>query len=1196
MSRRIPLSVVSLVLLLVSASAWAQFAQRGGIEGTVFDPSGAVVPGTQITLLDVAQNQSRQINADPAGHFEFNNLTAGQYQLTAALQGFESEKSEPVTVNIGAIAHYDFKLHPGAVGESVTVTAEAGGLETDKISIDTNVTTQQLEDLPLNGRNFTSIAALAPGVATYPQSNINPGGTYSVGAMFAMGGTQFTAGGAFQGSRDSGFYVNGVNINDNYESSISFEPSAEALGTGTVQVADFSATIGHDISALTMQTKGGSSKFHGEGFEFMENDDLNAFNPWANAVQIITATPSTKPILHRNQFGGNLSGPIFIPRLMPGLKKRLFFFANYENFIEHDGNQLVTASVPSAAELTGDFSELLGTNPNPIQLYNPFFTTYDASGNSSRPPIPNNRLDQATRLDGSPLIDPGSAAIQKALWPPPNVPNTPSNEVNYVAYQTPGISNYHIDTRFDARITDKDSMFVTWSKSNGLSTLAGGIPPSELYNFPTQDQAYLVTANYVHIFTPRLTNEFIFGTGDGALVTMSSSQFGWDNSSSNPLNTLFQNTGTGITKGVFAVFAGNYTYAVPGSSEVFRAENESYQVSDNLDWVLGRHTLAAGLNYFRKSEIDWDITRNVSFGNYGGFNAFSGSGSLLGYVGGDGMADLEMGLPNNMWVRYTINGGDATSPDYNIIFPAWGMYANDKFRISPKLTVSAGLRYELSIPDYTPNPAAAPCCAIYTPTADGGVLEYPGLASGLPIHYLSAPKLDFAPRLSIAYSLHPQTVIRAGYGIFYDTGASQISNNVGNAIYGTSAAVNYNVNNTTLGVLPDTPTMNLSNIFPAPSSTSLGSFPVTTGPGQGYEGAGQLTGITYYDQKSTPLPYYQRMMLDLQQQVGAHDVFTLSYAGAQGRKGQNETNMNLPPYQTGWIYGGGGGDPTYNAARPNAAGRFGDIYVIRPRLNSFYNAAIVQYRHDFSKGFQVTSNYTWAKTVSDYPWVNTLANNGTSGSGSGGFQYPNLYDRGEGNQSHRHRFVYSGIWSPGYGKKWPEWAKLPLTGWRITGIGTMESGDALTVSNGGPGTPCPSSDSVTTICPTGYGSSAQDGAGFDELSVSGNPNIGHGKKTFLQQFDTAKFSVPAMNVRGNSGLGTVRGPGQNNVDLSIAKTFPLFESLHLEFRADAFNAFNHTQWTGVNTTYPSGSTQFPFGMVNNAREARIGQVGAKLVF
>lgn len=905
--------------------------------------------------------------------------------------------------------------------------------------------------------------------------------------------------------------------------------------------------------------------------------------------------------MHRNQFGGNIGGPVFIPKLLPALKNKLFFFANYEKFIEHDGSQLVTASVPSAAELTGDFSELLGSNPNPVQLYNPFYTTYDASGNSSRPAIINNRLDLARRPDGSPLIDPSVAAIQQALWPAPNVQNTPSNEVNYATYQSSGISNYHIDTRFDARITDKDSMFVTWSRSNGASTLAGGIPPTGLYNFPNQDQAYLVTMNYVHVFNPRLTNEFIFGTGDGALLAPSSSQFAFYNSASSPLNSLFQNTGTGLTKGIFAVNASNSgsasgTYAVPGAGEVFRAENESYQVSDNLDWVLGRHTLTAGMNWFRKSEIDWDVMRNVSFGTYGGFNAFSSSGSFAGYTGGDGMADLEMGLPSNMLVRYTVTGGDATSPDYNIVVPSWGMYVNDKFRITPRLTVSAGLRYELSIPAYTPNPSVAPCCAIYTPTLDGGILKYPGIASGLPIHYLSASKFDFAPRVSFAYTLRPQTVIRAGYGIFYDTGASQNTNSVGNAIYGASSTVNYNLNNVTLDNPVDTPVLNLTNVFPAPLSVSLGTFAVSTGKGEGYQGAGQLAQVTYSDQKSVPLPYYQRMMLDLQQQLGGHDVFTVSYSGAQGRKESNEANSNLPPYQTGWIYGGGVGDPTYNAARPNNAGRFGDIYVMRPNVNAFYNAAIVQYRHDFSKGFQVTSNYTWGKTVSDYPFFNPLGGNGASGGGVAGFVYPNIHDRGEGNQSHRHRFVFSGIWSPGYGKKWPEWAKLPLTGWRITGIGTMESGDALTIMNGGPGNPCPTSDAGTSACPTGYGSSAQDGAGFDELNVTGNPNIGHGQKTFLRQFNTSAFSVPAMNVRGNSGLGTVRGPGQERVDLSIAKTFPVFESLHIEFRADAFNALNHSQWNGINTTYRSGSTQFPFGMVNSAGEARIGQVAAKLVF
>jgi hypothetical protein len=633
MTRRIPLFAVSLLLLLlVSPNIRAQFAQRGGIAGTVSDSSGAVVPGSRITLLDLAHNQSSQIVADASGHFEFDNLAAGQYQLTAVHDGFGTEASEPLTVNIGATTNYNFKLQPGKVSETITVSSEAGGLETDKTSIDTDLSAKQIEELPLNGRNFTSLAALSPGVATYPQPNINPGGTFSVGAMFGVGGTQFTTGGSFEGSRDNGYYVNGVNINDNYESSISYEPSAEAIGTGTIQVSDFSAAVGHDISSMNMQTKGGSSQFHGEAYDFLENTDLNAVNPWTKANDLITGTPITRPILQRNQFGGNLGGPVYIPKLLPGMRNRFFAFANYEKFIEHDGKQLVTASVPSAAETAGNFCELLYLsdcaagdysipNPDPIQLYNPFFTTYGSNGASTRPPILNNRLDQATRADGSPLIDPGAAAIQKALWPLPNIPNTPSNEVNYTAFQTSGISNYHVDTRFDAKITDNDSMFVTWSRQVGTSTVTGGIAPTQLHDFPVQDQGYLVTTNYVHVFTPRLTNEFLFGTGDSGLETLSSAEGAYLNSSSNPLNTLFQNTGTGFTQGILGVYVGPYTQ--PGASEIFRAENQSYQFSDNLDWIFGRHSLTVGFNYFRKSELDWDVQRQLSFG--GTANTFYGS-------------------------------------------------------------------------------------------------------------------------------------------------------------------------------------------------------------------------------------------------------------------------------------------------------------------------------------------------------------------------------------------------------------------------------------------------------------------------------------------------------------------------------------------------------------------------------------------
>ena len=1182
------------LFLICALNSFAQFAQRGGIAGTIFDPSGAIVSSANITLRDTATQETRQATSDASGHFEFDNIAAGQYQLTVESQGFQKTSSGNISVTIGAVVRYDFKLKPGSVGESVTVSAEAEGLQTEQTTVETNISSRQFEELPLNGRNFTEVAALAPGVSTYQQSNINPGGTFSVGAQFAMGGVAFTAGGAPQGSRDSGYYINGVNVNDNYESSISFAPSPEALQTGTVAVTDFSASVGHDIAALNVQTKSGSNKFHGSLYDYLENDDLNAFNPWSNALEIITSTPSTKPALKRNQFGGNFGGPIPIP----GLRNRLFFFVNYEKFLEADGNTPVTGSVPSAAERTGDFSELLPS----IQLYNPYDTTYDSSGDSSRPPIPNNRLDLATRPDGSPLIDPNSAAILSALWPLPNV-DVPSNEANYTAFQSSGINNWHLDTRFDAKVSNKDSIFVSWSKQNGFTTVSGGIPPGQLHNFPLQDQSYLVTANYLHIFTPHLTNEFIFGTGDGALVTMAQSLFSYYNGGSNPLNTLFQNTGNALNKGVLGVFAGNY--AAAGAGEVFRAENESWQVSDNLDWVRGRHTISAGMNFFRKSEIDWDFQRQVYFGSsfsngFGGqsLNAFSGGGFDQGYQGGDGIADLEIGSPSNMWVRYTINGGGPTAPDYNIVFPYWGFYVNDKFHLSPKLTITAGLRYDLSIPAYTPNPSAAPCCAIYTATSDGGVLEYPGIATGVSTHYISAPKTEFAPRLSIAYNFRPKTVIRAGYGIFYDTGASQVSNTVGNAIYGTSSAVNYNVNNNTLGNPVDTPVLTLTDIFPSPQTTTLGSFPVSTGKGQGYDGLDQWASIHYSDQGSTRLPYLQRMLLDVQQQVGTSDVVTISYSGVQGRRGWNYVNTNLPAYQTGWQAGGGSGDPFFNAARPNNASRFGDIFVQRENINSFYNALIVQYRHDFSRGFQFLTSYTYSKTVSDYPTLQALASNGSPGSGSvsTGFEYPNLDDRGESNQSHPHRFVLSGIWTPQYGQTWSKYAKIPLAGWRLSGIMTLESGDALTVTNGGTNNACPVAQAGTSVCPTGFGTSAQDGDLFDELNVSGNPNRGHFDKSFTQQFNTAAFSLPPMNVRGNSGLGTVRGPGANNFDLSLAKTFPIRESLHFELRGDAFNAFNHTQWNGINTTYPSSDPEFPFGEVNSAREARIVQVAAKLVF
>lgn len=1150
MNRRIPLSVVTLFMFLLSANAWAQFAQRGGIEGTVFDSNGAAIQNAQVILHDVAHNGTATAVANDTGHFEFTGLVAGPYVLTVQQTGFETAKSDLITVRIGETTRYDLKLSPGSVSESVTVTSSAPLLDTGQATVGGDISEEQMADLPMNGLNFTSLTALSPGISTNVEKNINPGGSFAVGSQFSSGGIIFTSGGLVQGSRDNGYYINGVNINDNWEASISYEPASNALENAKISVADFSAANGRDISTFSVQTKGGSTRFHGSVYENFENDALNATNAFDKAESIYADLgPVAKPTLRRNQFGFGVGGPIIIPKVSR-LKDRLFFFANYENFIEHDGSVPVFGSVPSAAERTGDFSELL-SGDNPEQLYNPYSTTYDENGYSSRTPIPGNRIDVAGLVSDSAA----SKAIVN-LYPLPTATNVPSYMTNYSANQLEAFADYHFDSRFDVHLTSRDSAFVTWSKQHGTNNNAGGILPEFVYD--NDDSSYLVTVNEVHIFSPNLTNEFIFGKGYGALTIVSPAEIAFLHGSSNPIRDIFPNTGTGATQGIYGIDFDNYPSI--GFDQDFLASNHALQFSNNVSWNHGRHSMTFGLNFFRKGEFDWDFNRYVSFSN-----GFDRGGYNQNYDGGDDMADVVMGAPKHIHQLDQILGGDATAPELNVMFPYWGAYGNDKFQISPRLTLSVGLRWDLSLPIYDPNKL---CCAVYEPTSDGGVVAIPGLASGLSQHYLSADKANFAPRVSLAYSPTDRMVVRAGYGLFYDAGASQISTMTGFA-NGASPGGGLDITNITLGAQSDTPAVTMDMIFPAEPVIPKGEYPVSTGTGQGYFGEGQYYTLYYQDQKSVPLPYYQRYVLDVQRTLSPDTSITVSYIGSQGRKGSNLQNINLPAYQTGWS-----GEDAFDAARPNNAGRFGDIYVQRPNLNSFYNAGIVSFQHRFSQGYQITSNWTLGKTVSDFPYINNESYNGALGGGSGGFQYPNIRNRGETSASHRQRFVLSGIWSPQYGSKWPVWSKVALTGWRFSGIETMESGDRLTVQD--------------------WSTSANDFAGPDELTVTGNPNISHGSKTFLKQFNPGVFTAPPNGTRGNSGLGTIQGPGQNNFDLSLAKTFKIWESLNASFRADAFNAFNHTQWTGAQTANLYSGEEF--GQATGAREPRITQLSLKVSF
>jgi hypothetical protein len=1160
-------------LFLLTLASFAQFSQRGSIGGVVSEASGAVVPKASVKLLDLDRNQTSTVSTDANGHYEFSQLLPGDYQVSVEVAGFRKSISARLPVSPQSEVRCDIQLQLATASETITVTGSSAPLlETESADLDQNITQEQIDSVPMNGRNWTSLTELTPGVSTSPRVNINLGGTYEVGASYTSGGADYTAGGNAEGSRDNGYYVNGVNANENYESGASFQPSAEAIGEVKVGVADFSAEYGRDFTNLNATTKAGGNTFHGEVYDFFENDALNALVPFNRAQGLFT-----KSAYRFNQFGGGLGGPVYIPKLL-NLKNRAFFFVNYERNPHSLTGPNNLAIVPSDPQRAGDFGEdctgpantgtfdpVSGICSNTLgQLYNPY------TGNA----IPFNNLVTAG------LFNPATATPQISalanLFPHANVTPTLANSFSDYQYSSrQAVSPYHWDSRFDYRISSKDNVFVAWSQYSATPNNAGGLIPNLMQaNANVTDKSHVITIDEAHVFSSNLTNEFIFAIGSGALQTLSPAEISYANGASNPFNSIFENTGdaSGGNTGILGLNIYNYgplfNQPSAGFDEYFLASNNSRQFSDNLTWIRGRHSMTFGFTYLRKGEEDFDNVRYVAYGCAPAPGAYCGSGPQLFTAGqganagdgGDAFAEVLLGLPSAIHQRFSYTSGGPFAPEPNVVIPYYAGYFNDKLKVTQRLTVSYGLRYELPIPIYATNNV---CCALYQPATD--TLAIPGIDPGIPKHYASAPKHDFAPRLSVAMQLRPKLVIRAGYGLYFNSGASQISNALDGALYGGLPGGFDGVEND-----PSTPqASSAAQLFPASPQVALGTFPSPTGTGQGYYGDGQEQTVFYADrQQSFRTPYIHRYLLDVQQEIAHNSVITVSYLGAEGRNGWYFDDINAAPYSTQYA-----DQDAYNAARPYNSGRFGDIYLQRAGLNSNYNAGIVKFQRQMTNGLQILTHYTYSKTLGD---------RGINGQGTQdtGYNYPQSIIRtyGEETYSHRHRLLFQTTYEPKYAQRLPRYARPALGDWHISAIATWESGDALTVYNGA-------------------GNQANDYApynGLGNLDMVHNPNLPHSKRTFAEYFDTNAFVVPPNGVQGTAAPGIVRGPGQNNWDISFGKNISFHERLHAELRADMYNAFNHTQWNGVSTQL-NGFTG-AFGQVTGSREGRIIQLAAKVVF
>jgi hypothetical protein len=1108
---------------------------RSRVEGVVSDTTGASVGGATVTLTETARNQSQVATSDSRGAFAFSNLASGVYTVSAELSGFVKAISQPISLGSATTTRADLVLKVGGVSESVEVTQEAALTHTDQIAVGVAVDKALIDTISSKGRNFTSFVQLAPGISTQPRED--SAGTYSAGSHHTIGGIDYVAG----GGGNNGFYVDGVNANDNYVGGQSYTPSLEALDEIKVDVANFSAANGRDVSSLSATTRAGSNKFHGALYDYAENSALNAWNP----LEKQRVTPGTEqPSLNRHQFGGNLGGPI--------VKEKLFFFANYEQTYNRRAGEPQFYRVPTAAERQGDFSELLRRfpgDPNYI-LYNPWSTVIGPDGESVRVPVPNNDLRNITRPDGSPAIDPRAQDMLN-LFPMPNYtdPSNPDNLQNYQGSGTTKFKAYRIDSRVDFAPTSKDNLFVNFAYSHGRDENSGSLQP-EINTSNVDDSSVRASLSYARILSPNLTNEMVIAYGKGKLCTPDQGSVDYMHQTDTLRAKYFQNVGSGADQGLYAMDL--FGYYVFGSYETFCATNPNFQVSDNLNWVKGAHSVKAGFNFFRKEEVDFDYIRYVQFDP-----TFTRSGSVDGHLGGDSAASFLLGIPLAMQQRYNLTGGD---DGLNFVMPYWGFYVEDKWKLNSKWTLNAGLRYDLAIQTYSGNSYGN---AVVDRTYPGWQLGIPGRAAGLDLHYLPADKNNFAPRISLAFEPEPGWVFRGGYGIFYDLGLTTTAR-LDSGFGGVPGYVGDYYSNSRFGAPDDVPVLSINNIFPAPASFPVGTYPISTGTGTGY--FDYPANLRYLDQSSASTPYYHRFVASMEKQLGTSTAVSVFYTGSRGRELPYYENINKPAYQTGWPSG-----DDFNQARPNNNGRFGDVRVLRHGLTSSYNAGTVRIDHRASQGLQFVAHYTYSKATTDryaLDGPNAWAGNDPTQT----WDWNRQLGSGEALFSHPHRLVAAATWDIPFGESLKGLAHGVLHGWRLSGVYTLESGSALTVLNGQ--------------------SSARDFEP-DVPNVVGDPNAG--PKTTEEYFNTKAFADPGQDVKGNARPGILRGPGINNLDFSVGKSFQAGRGVKVLFRADLYNALNHAQWRDLDTTFSTaaGST---FGRVTGAREGRIVQLSLKVAF
>lgn len=1141
---------LTFLFLFCALSVSAQDA-RGRISGRVLDPTGAAVPNVEVAALNPATGVRVVTRTNDAGLYELPFLNPGIYTLSVTAAGFRSYERTNLEVRVADRLTVDIPLEVGQVTESVTVSGQASLLETSTASVGRVVDTKRILDLPLPGGNALSLSRLAPGVVNLGAPN-HPslGPATEVLSSLSVNGVR---------SGNIEFTVDGTP--SMWGTNASYAPPAEMVAEFKVQTATYDASVGRAPGGnVNVVLRSGTNQFHSTLYFFHNNQHLQSLDLFQRKNFYNPATgPATKekektinPLNILNRYGATFSGPVLLPKVYDG-RNKTFWVYSFEGLTRpgvERGNTFFT--VPTAGERRGDFSELLRAGAI-YQIYDPLTTTPAAGGRFSRQPFAGNIIPQA-RLDRTAL-----GLLQ--YWPDSNIQGTADGRNNFTRLQRSWNEFRTHSVKVDHNFNEKHRLFGRYSQWFQLFT-SGQVFENTATGNDRWRRNYGGVVDDVYVLSPTLLNNVRAG-----YTRMEQSFF--------PLAAGFDLTAAGFNPALQNAIdpqARTFPNIAPagyqalGTANPSRAFSNYFTLSDDLNWTRGKHTMKFGAEFrlYREHNYNFaNMTPSISFTNrWTGGPLDNSPGAPIG----QGLASFLLGIPSDGQINVNDSAAEQSQ--------TWAFYIQDDWRIANNLTLNLGLRYDLDTPvterfnrsvsgfDFnTANPVAARAIANYARNplpelpvsqfkVNGGLL-FAGVG-GLPRQLWTSDKNNFSPRVGLSWNVRKNTVIRAGYGLFFvPLGADRQSVNQSGYSLRTSLVPSTDNGQTYIA--------SLSNPFP-------NGWPNAPGSSQGLA-TDVGRGISYFRHNAVN-GYMQRYSFGIQQQLPKDLFFDVSYVGNRGSNLgvsrqftpiPNSLLSRLPTrdQQTIDYLSTQVPNPFYPLPGTNLAGvnvarsqllrpypHFTSLTSSEPEGASWYHSLQTTFERRFRQGFTFQFNYTFSKMLE----ANGFLNDGDAAA-----------ERVISDLDRTHRWALSGIYELPFGPGKPYLAssgalvRQLAAGWQL---------QAVWQANSGP--------------PIGFGNAIVL-TSIDDVALSPD------KRTISRWFNIDAFNRNAAqqlasNLRAlSTRFGEVRAAGVDTWDISAVKNFIITEKWRVQLRAEALNAMNHSNLAAPNTA----PTNTLFGQVTS---------------